>query len=341
MLYNKSYPYELPEEAMEKEPPLQKVTALIDGVYPAFAMLAGLQLDLFTPLSQRPFTPQQLAQHHQVDEPRLSRLLFALTQAGLLTWDGTCFAATAETAVYLNRQHPRYMAGLADFFSFAWQEVAPHTAATIREGEPQARHDFADMPLAELERFMHILHPGALAAGRLLADQYDFSQYHTLLDVGGGSGGLALALIERFPHLQTAVLDLPHIATISQQFIQDAPIQLIAADFLHDDFSGRYDVIVMKAFTQTLAETAVALALQKAFALLNPGGDLYIQAAILDDARTSPAWTVQFDLVLLNVYENGRAYTESEYRQWLTAAGFVSSERPDPSLIIAHKAANK
>ena len=102
-----------------------------------------------------------------------------------------------------------------------------------------------------------------------------------------------------------------------------------------------YDAIIMKAFTQTLAETAVALALQKAFALLNPGGDLYIQAAILDDARTSPAWTVQFDLVLLNVYENGRAYTESEYRQWLTAAGFVSSERPDPSLIIAHKAANK
>ena len=322
---------------MEKEPPLQKVTALIDGVYPAFAMLAGLQLDLFTPLSQRPFSPQQLAQHLQVDEPRLSRLLFALTQAGLLTWDGVWFTATEETAVYLNRQHPRYMIGLADFFSFTWQEVAPHTAATIRNGEPQARREFADMPLAELDRFMHILHPGALAAGRLLADQHDFSRYNTLLDIGGGSGGLALALVERFPHLQTAVLDLPHVTAISQQFIQDAPIQLIAADFLHDDISGSYDAIIMKAFTQTLGETAVVLALQKAFALLNPGGDLYIQAAILDDGRTTPAWTVQFDLVLLNMYENGRAYTESEYRQWLTVAGFAHIERPDPSLIIARK----
>lgn len=326
---------------MKKDPPLQKITDLIDGVYPAFAMLAGLQLDLFTPLSQRPFSPQQLAQHHQVDEPRLSRLLFALTQAGLLTWDGVCFAATEETAVYLNRQNPHYMAGLADFFSFVWQEVAPHTAATIRKGAPQARREFADMPLAELERFMQILHPGALAAGRLLADQYDFSRYHTLLDIGGGSGGLTLALIERFPHLQTAVLDLPHVTAISQQFIQDAPVQAIAADFLHDDIPGSYDILIMKAFTQTLGETAVALALQKAFALLNPGGDLYIQAAILDDARTSPAWTVQFDLVLLNVYENGRAYTESEYWQWLTNAGFVSIERPDPSLIIAHKTANE
>ena len=71
MLYNKSYPYELPEDAMEKEDPsLQKVTGLINGVYPAFAMLAGLQLDVFTPLSQRPFTPQQLATQLQVDELR-------------------------------------------------------------------------------------------------------------------------------------------------------------------------------------------------------------------------------------------------------------------------------
>lgn len=327
---------------MEKEdPPLQKVTGLIDGVYPAFAMLAGLQLDVFTPLSQRPFTPQKLAQQLQVDQLRLSRLLFALTQAGLLTWDGACFAATEETAVYLNRQHPRYMVGLADFFSVVWQEVVPHTATTIRNKEPQARRDFANMPQAELERFMRLLHPGALAAGRLLADQHDFSRYRTLLDVGGGSGGLALALVERFPELQTAVLDYPNVTAISQQFIQDAPIQAIAADFLHDAIPGSYDAIIMKAFTQTLAETAVALSLKKAFSLLDPGGDLYIQAAILDDARTSPAWTVQFDLVLLNSYENGRAYTESEYRLWLTSAGFVSIERPDPSLIIAHKAVNK
>ncbi len=319
----------------------QKITELLNGVYPAFALLAGLQLDVFTPLSQRPFTPHQLAQQLQADEPRLSRLLFALTQTGLLTWDGTRFAATDETAVYLNRHHPCYMTGLADFFSFVWQEVTPHTAATIRNGHPQARHNFTEMTPVEIERFLHILHPDALATGRSLADRHDFSRYRTLLDVGGGSGGLALALVEKFPQLQTAVLDLPCVAAISQQFIRDTSIQLIPADWLTDDIPGHYDAIIMKAFTQTLGATAVAPALQKAFTLLNPSGDLYIQAAILDDGRTTPAWTVQFDLALLNLYENGCAYTESEYRHWLTTAGFVSIERPDPSLIIAHKAANK
>ncbi len=318
------------------------ITKLLDGVYPAFAMLAGLQLGVFSPLSQRPFTANQLAQQLQVDEHHLARLLFALVQAGLLEWDGTSFSATEETAVYLNRHHPRYMAGLSDFFGFVWQEVSPHTAATIRQGHPQAQLDFNDMTSAEIERFLGVLHPGALAAGRLLADQYDFSHYRKLLDIGGGSGGLALALVERFPQLQTAVLELPIVVPLTLQFVQseNSRVKIIPADFLTDNISGEYDVIIMKAFTQILGEHEVQSAFHKAFALLEPGGDLYIQAAILDECRTTPAWTVQFDLVLLNLYENGRAYTENEYHHWLTLAGFDTIERPDSSLIIAHKAAH-
>jgi SAM-dependent methyltransferase len=317
----------------------QKVTDLLDGVYPAFAMLAGLQLDVFTPLSQRPLTAQQLAEELQVGSVRLARLLFALAQAGLLDWDGACFSATTESAVYLNRKHARYMAGLADFFAYVWRDVVPNTATTIRHGHPQARHDFNDMTPSEIEHFLQVLHPGTVAAGHLLADQHDFSHYHKLLDVGGGSGGLALALAERNPQLQTAVLELPLVAPITRQFLQSANsrVQLLAADFVRDEIPGSYDVLVMKSFTQILGETTVPQALQKAFALLEPGGDLYIQAAILDDDRTTPAWTVQFDLVLLNLYEDGRAYTESKYRHWLAAAGFVRIERPDQSLIIARK----
>ena len=322
----------------ETTPSPQTITGLLDGVNPAFAMLAGLQLDIFTPLSQRPYTAPQLAQQLETDEPRLGRLLRALTQANLLTWDGTHFSATTETAVYLNRNHPNYIAELSDLFSFIWQEVLPFTATTIRKGRSPARHDFTTMTPAEIERFLRMLHPNALSTGRLLASQHDFSRYRTLLDVGGGSGGLSLALVEQFPQLQPTLLELPCVAAISRQFIEDTAVQLIAADFLNDDIPGAYDVLVMKAFTQTLAETAVVLAVKKAYDLLKPNGDLYIQAAILDDDRIAPAWTVQFDLVLLNLYENGRAYTESEYRQWLTAAGFASIERPDPSLMIAHKA---
>jgi hypothetical protein len=71
---------------------------------------------------------------------------------------------------------------------------------------------------------------------------------------------------------------------------------------------------------------------------LSPGGYIYILGAVLDDSRLSPPGTVSFNLVFLNVYDAGEAYTEQEYRRWLEEAGFGHIERvilPDGNSIIA------
>jgi hypothetical protein len=48
---------------------------------------------------------------------------------------------------------------------------------------------------------------------------------------------------------------------------------------------------------------------------------------VLDDSRLSPPYAVSTNLAFLNVYDEGRAYTESEYRDWLDEVGFVFLER--------------
>ena len=48
------------------------------GADAAFAMLAGLQLDVFTPLQDGPLTTAQLAEAIGVDSGRLRLLLYAL-----------------------------------------------------------------------------------------------------------------------------------------------------------------------------------------------------------------------------------------------------------------------
>ena len=50
-------------------------------------------------------------------------------------------------------------------------------------------------------------------------------------------------------------------------------------------------------------------------------------SGILDDSRVSPAEVVSFNLVFVNIYDQGQAYTESEHRQWLADAGFGTFER--------------
>jgi hypothetical protein len=79
------------------------------GVYPSIAMLAGMQLDVFTPLTDGPMTVAELASALSLSTQKLSRLLYALVHAGLLQLQGDRFANTPEADVYLVRGRPTYL----------------------------------------------------------------------------------------------------------------------------------------------------------------------------------------------------------------------------------------
>jgi len=167
------------------------------------------------------------------------------------------------------------------------------------------------------------------------------------LDVGGGSGGMALALTEAYPHLRATVLDLPAVIPITQQFIAEAGatdrVQVLAADVVHTPVPGTYDVAVMRSFLQVLSSDNALQALRHIGAAITPGGVIYIVGRVLDDARCSPLGAVGFNLLALNIFDAGRAYTEREHRAWLTAIGFAHIERrplaEGNSIITARKPA--
>jgi 2-hydroxy-4-(methylsulfanyl)butanoate S-methyltransferase len=70
------------------------------GIYRSMAMLAGMQLDVFTPLHQGPMTASELAGALDVRADKLRPLLYALVEAELLTVEGDCFANTPEADCY-------------------------------------------------------------------------------------------------------------------------------------------------------------------------------------------------------------------------------------------------
>ncbi|MEE8375159.1 MAG: methyltransferase dimerization domain-containing protein, partial [Acidimicrobiia bacterium] len=106
---------------MNEEPPPVIITRLSDSVYSSFAMLAGMQLDLFTPLEDGPLTAKELADTLDVQVTKLRPLLYALVVAELLNVEDGLFANTPEADRYLVQGKPSYLGGGHELESMLWE----------------------------------------------------------------------------------------------------------------------------------------------------------------------------------------------------------------------------
>ncbi len=85
------------EDAGTRPDTINKLRFAVDA---AFAMLAGMQLDVFTPLKDGPKTVDQIAEAIGIRPNRLGMLLYALVSAGLLVVKDGFFANTPETSAW-------------------------------------------------------------------------------------------------------------------------------------------------------------------------------------------------------------------------------------------------
>jgi SAM-dependent methyltransferase len=326
-------------------PQPETITRLFDAVHPAFALLAGMELELFTPLEGGPLSAEQIADAIGVQAIKLRPLLYALVVAGLLTVEDELFSNTPEANHYLVRGKPDYQGGKSELTASNWARML-EMAATIRAGGPPAEYDY-HATQEELIPIFRGLYPGAVIDAHQLMDRHDFSATSTLLDVGGGSGGLAIAIAQANPHLKATVMDLPSVTPITQQFVEEAnagdQVEIVAANAVRDTLSGSFDVVVARHVIQVLSEEDSRALLNNLASVVRPGGVLQIVGWILDNSRLAPEETVGYNLVLLSGYSDGQAYTEQEYYDWLEEAGFVDFRRTalpkGASLLTARKPA--
>ncbi|MGD2155842.1 MAG: methyltransferase [Anaerolineales bacterium] len=308
-------------------------SVILDGaddlVYRACAVLAATQLDLFTSLKDGQLSATQIAEFLGVEMTKLRPLLYALVIVGLLTVEDGCFANTAEADYYLVRGQPSYQGDRHKYWSDVWS-AALLTADSIRRGEPQKKHDYAAMPEDELEEFLKGLYPWSFDSGTWLAKNFDFSSCQTVLDAGGGSGALVIALTEAWPHLKAMVVDLPGVVPIAQRFVERAGakerVQVKGVDLVRQPLKGSFDAAILRSVIQTMSLEEAYRLLRNIHPALKPGATIYVWDRPLDDSRLTPQDLALFNVVFPSIYEHGQKYTVQEYRDLLKETGFENFE---------------
>jgi acyl-coenzyme A thioesterase PaaI-like protein len=103
----------------------------------------------------------------------------------------------------------------------------------------------------------------------------------------------------------------------------DPEVGMTTVDLTRSAPGGHYDVAVIRSLMQVLSADKAQRVLAHVYDALLPGAALYVVGCVLKDSRLSPPASVGQSLVFLNFYDEGGAYTEGEYRGWLSKAGFV------------------
>lgn len=302
---------------------------LVSAVYGPIALLAALQIDLFSPLGSGPLTVEELADRLAIPPRRLQRLINLLLAEELLlmTADGKLTNGD-EAARFFVKGSRSYRGGAHEAYAAAWSACLK-TAESLTLNRPAAPLHFdADDP-AKIAALLRGLAPQAISGAHDLKKQSDLTGRHHLLDIGGGAGGLSLTLLAEFPDLTATVAEIPAVAPVALELMQPHPqasrCALWSGDALTDPLPP-HDIAVMRNFLQLFGPGDCRRALQNCFAALAPGGTLHIMGYCLTDGPDSPPLALGMDLLFLNYYEDGAAHPLEDYRQWLAESGFLQPD---------------
>jgi len=110
---------------------------------------------------------------------------------------------------------------------------------------------------------------------------------------------------------------------------------------LRDNFGSGFDLIMLNAICHMFSEEQNRDIFRRAHQALAANGRLVVQDFILNPDKIGPQHAALFSLNMLVATDAGAAYNESEYTQWMKAAGFTDICRinlPGPGGLIVGRA---
>lgn len=319
--------------ALMAEPPApDRILELAVGFWGAKTLLSAVELGLFTELARGPLDAETLRVRLGL-HPRSARDFFdALVALGMLDRQGTRYANTPATDLFLDRAKPSYIGGLLEMANARLYPFWGALTEGLRTGQPQneARTggDFFAVlyqDQASLRQFLQAMTGLSLGSAKAIARQFPWSRYRTFVDVGTAQGGLPVTLALAHSHLSGGGFDLPPVEPIFADYVASFGLQdrlrFYPGDFFRDPLP-QADVLVMGHILHDWNLEQKRLLLAKAYAALPAGGALIVYDAIIDDERRRNVFGLLMSLNMLIETPGGFDYTGADCCAWLREAGF-------------------
>lgn len=211
-------------------------------------LFAAIRLDIFSHTDSL-VTPSELAVITGYHEKNLGFLLLALSSCGHLEQKGEHYCNTKASAEYLSKASPHY---IGETLLFREEMTSLQGLEEKVKCSPETQQPLHNYNFATLAR---VVVPEMYATGRVQAFKSEVSSVFPdrsaslrMLDLGGGSGILAVAFAQQYPNSDAYVFEHPRVAPTTEEIIAEHAathrVSVLAGDFNTDNIGTDYDFIV-------------------------------------------------------------------------------------------------
>lgn len=300
----------------------------------AAAIAVGVRIGLFELLEKDgPLPGEDVRARLGYHARPMRALLVSLRGMGLLEAGEDGYRLAPDASDYLVRGKPGWLGGLIDLEIDSFLSPRKLLEA-LESGKPGIYGNDADpwetheANPAKARAFTEAMHSISERPAAGLAEVVDFSGVKRLLDAGGGSGAISLAIAKAWPDVRCVILDLPVVCPIAREYAEAAGladrVTAEPGDLFAESFPSGFDAIL---FSQILHDWPVdkdEKLVRRAHAALPPGGRILIHEKLVDeDGQPVINALVNLDMAL---WTDGQQFSEAELRAMLGAAGFADIE---------------
>jgi C-methyltransferase len=326
--------------------PGMRLRELAFGAACAAAVRATARLGVADALTAPRASAEDLAGAVGITPQPLRRLLRALACYGVFAEneDGT-FSHT-DTSLLLREDDPHSLKYIALWCTEPWTwEVWPRLDDAVRTGSSVFRDVFGKEFFDHLHEdagesaqvFNKAMTTSSMQSARDVADLLDLTGVRTVADIGGGQGHVLASLLEKHPHVQGTLMDLPGVVARADARLRDGGaladrVRIVAGD-CREAIPFEVDLYVIKNILEWDDEST-RRCLANVMAAARPGAGVVIIENLVDDSPSMRFTTAMDLLLLLNV--GGAKHTRQSLVDRMTQAGLrIEDIRPVNSYLHA------
>lgn len=294
------------------------------GFWEARILMTAAELDIFSAVADTPKTAKEVAAERGYDARATEYLLNAVAAMGLLDKKNGAFRVKPGLERLLSGSTPETVIPLMLHMAHMWDSWGTLTEI-VKHGKREEERPERDE--AGLKAFIGAMH----TIGRGLADgvvaKLDLSGRKKLLDVGGGSGVYAIAVLKRAPEMRAIIFDLKPVLEIAKQKVAEEGlskrVEFAPGDFYKDPLPGGHDVALLSAIIHQNSHQQNIDLYRKVHDALVPGGEIVIRDHVMSEDHTQTAEGAYFAINMLIHTPGGGTYSFGEIKESLEAAGFT------------------